>query len=187
RSHIHLHLGECQRRLYKCAVTGCNNTIALGMPLKALNERKKELGALVPVPIVYWRSLTQTRTQAMFERDVTKTGNGFRWTLKLADQTEGKDPASPFFCFERCTFRCIWRRTCTPKKLELGQVISSKPLTVRARFGLIRDGEVDKIFKTRSPESICEGSSFSTEADLGRLTDVQELIIKVIILIYSYE
>ena len=57
----------------------------------------------------------------------------FRWTLKLADQTEGKDPASPFFCFERCTFRCIWRRTCTPKKLELGQVISSKPLTVRAR------------------------------------------------------
>ena len=60
-------------------------------------------------------------------------------------------------------------------------------LYVFLRFGLIRDGEVDKIFKTRSPESICEGSSFSTEADLGRLTDVQELIIKVIILIYSYE
>ena len=55
------------------------------------------------------------------------------------------------------------------------------------RFGLIRDGEVDKIFETRSPESICEGSSLSTEADFGRLTDVQELIIKVIILIYSYE
>lgn len=60
-------------------------------------------------------------------------------------------------------------------------------LYVFLRFGLIRDGEVDKIFETRSPESICEGSSFSTEADLGRLTDVQELIIKVIILIYSYE
>ena len=43
------------------------------------------------------------------------------------------------------------------------------------------------ILETRLPESICEGSSFSTEADLGRLTDVQELIIKVIILIYSYE
>ena len=57
----------------------------------------------------------------------------FRWTVKLADLTEGKDPASPFFCFERCTFRCIWRRTCTPKKLELEKVISSKPLTVRAR------------------------------------------------------
>lgn len=60
-------------------------------------------------------------------------------------------------------------------------------LYVFLRFRLIRDGEVDKIFETRSPESICEGSSFSTEADLGRLTDVQELIIKVIILIYSYE
>lgn len=36
---------------------------------------------------------------------------------------------------------------------------------------------MDKIFETRSPESICEGSSFSTEADLGLLTDVQELII----------
>lgn len=60
-------------------------------------------------------------------------------------------------------------------------------LYVFLRFRLIRDGEVDKIFETRSPESICEGSSFSTEADLGRLTNVQELIIKVIILIYSYE
>lgn len=60
-------------------------------------------------------------------------------------------------------------------------------LYVFLRLRLIRDGEVDKIFETRSPESICEGSSFSTEADLGRLTDVQELIIKVIILIYSYE
>ena len=60
-------------------------------------------------------------------------------------------------------------------------------LYVFLRFGLIRDSEVDKIFETRSPESICEGSSFSTEADLGRLTDVQGLIIKVIILIYSYE
>ena len=55
------------------------------------------------------------------------------------------------------------------------------------RLALIRDGEVDKIFETRSSESICEGSSLSTEADFGRLTDVQELIIKVIILIYSYE
>lgn len=60
-------------------------------------------------------------------------------------------------------------------------------LYVFLRFRLIRDGEVDKIFETRSPESICEGSSFSTEADLGRLTNVQELIIEVIILIYSYE
>ena len=60
-------------------------------------------------------------------------------------------------------------------------------LYVFLRFVLIRDGEVDKIFETRSPESICEGSSLSTEADFGRLTDVQELIIKVIILIYSYE
>lgn len=60
-------------------------------------------------------------------------------------------------------------------------------LYVFLRFGLIRDSEVDKIFETRSPESICEGSSFSTEADLGRLTDVRELIIQVIILIYSYE
>ena len=60
-------------------------------------------------------------------------------------------------------------------------------LYVFLRFALIRDGEVDKIFETRSPESICEGSSLSTEADFGRLTDVQELIIKVIILIYSYE
>ena len=60
-------------------------------------------------------------------------------------------------------------------------------LYVFLRFGLIRDSEEDKIFETRSPESICEGSSFSTEADLGRLTDVQGLIIKVIILIYSYE
>ena len=30
RSHIHLHLGECQRRLVKCAVTGCNNYHSLG-------------------------------------------------------------------------------------------------------------------------------------------------------------
>ena len=47
-------------------------------------------------------------------------------------------------------------------------------LYVFLRFALIRDGEVDKIFETRSPESICEGSSLSTEAE-------------VIILIYSYE
>lgn len=60
-------------------------------------------------------------------------------------------------------------------------------LYVFLRFALIRDGEVDRIFETRSPESICEGSSLSTEADFGRLTDVQELIIKVTILIYSYE
>ena len=30
RSHIHLHLGECPRRMLKCSVKGCQSFYALG-------------------------------------------------------------------------------------------------------------------------------------------------------------
>lgn len=62
-----------------------------------------------------------------------KERKSFRWTLKLADIEDGKDAASPLFNLERSMFRCIWRRTSIPPTVALEQVVSSKPLTIRAR------------------------------------------------------
>ena len=54
------------------------------------------------------------------------------------------------------------------------------------RFALIRGDDVRKTFDTRFPVVLTEGKSISTEVDFGHNMNDQELIIKVIIAIYSY-
>lgn len=41
RSHVHLHLDECPKRMIKCSVAGCNNYYQLGLEI-VHNEQYQE-------------------------------------------------------------------------------------------------------------------------------------------------
>lgn len=98
------------------------------------------------------------------ERQIKKR-KSFRWTLQPADLEDGKDLASLLFNLERSKFRCIWQRA--SRRMVLENVVSSKPLTVAARFSSIRNGNEAKAFERRLPETLDEGKSISTEVDFG--------------------
>lgn len=185
-SHIHLHLHDCPKRVVKCTVKGCNNYYALGAEKIHDLEYQESHQALLKNEVERLRSVLFNKADETVEREI-KNRKSFRWTIKVADLADGKDIASPPFTVERGTFRCIWRRPSPAQQIVLQNLASSKPLTVRGRFTLLKDGDVAKTFENRFPEILHEGKAISTEVDFGHPRDDQcELEIKVDIAIYRY-
>ncbi|XP_074628907.1 TNF receptor-associated factor 5-like isoform X3 [Acropora palmata] len=186
RSRIHLHLNDCPKRFVKCTVKGWNNYYALGAEKVHDLEYQESHQALLKNEVERLKSVLFNKADEKVEREI-KNRKSFRWTIKVADLADGKDVASPPFRLERGMFRCIWRRPSPAQQIVLENVASSKPLTVRGRFTLLKDGDVAKTFENRFPEILHEGRAISTEVDFGHPRhDQLELEIKVDIAIYSY-
>lgn len=184
RSHVHLHLDECPKRMMKCSVAGCNNFYQLGME-NAHNELYQgSHRALLKSQVESLQRAIYDKSQVAVKRELSKR-KCYRWTVPKSSIRIPKDISSPLFGFESHTFRCLWKRTSGQNRLFLNAVFGSSPITVQTRFVLLNEDGVMSVFDTEC-ETLMEDQIIGAKEDLGPIEKEQDLIIKLIIAIYKF-
>ncbi|XP_068686780.1 uncharacterized protein [Montipora foliosa] len=173
--------------MVKCRILGCNVVYRLGRQYMHDQECYQRHQEFLECDVEKLRCaiFEKADESVRIRRNIFKR-NCFRWTLKPTDyaQRHTENIKSPLFGFDRKMFTCVWAQNCS--KFILKVEVSSAPVTLRARFAVVQEGQVLQIFSSRGATTLREGQVAGTAVDLAPFKEDQDLDIKIIVITFTH-